>query len=233
MVAVDALGPDVHGRAVGPGTFRVLIVEDHPLVCHGYEMLLRQRPHLLVCGTASGATEALQAAHDCRPHLALVDLSLKEGSGLELIKALRQQFPEVKVLTVSTHDDRLFAQRVLTAGSSGFVNKQTASEDLLRAIDRVLDGGICLSDEMSRRISNSLADGKSSQELSPIEKLSNRELEAFEMIGNGLTTRQIAERMSVSPKTVERYRENIKHKLNLASAVELVRCSTQWVLEKR
>lgn len=216
-----------------PASLRVLIVEDHPIVAQGYLHLLAARPNFVVCGTAEGATGALQIAADTCPDLAIVDLSLAEGSGLELIKALRQQRAGIKVLAVSAHDDRLFAERVLRAGASGFVNKQCATQDLLRAIDRVLEGGIHLNDEMSQRVLTSLSGGPKAGDESPVHKLSNRELEAFEMIGQGLTTREIAHRMTVSPKTVERYRENIKNKLKLESAIELVRTSTQWVLENR
>lgn len=214
-------------------SLRVLIVEDHPIVCQGYQHLLASRPNFEVCGTAIGATEALQIAAETCPDLAIVDLSLAEGSGLELIKALRQQRSAIKVLAVSAHDDRLFAERVLRAGASGFVNKQCATQDLLRAVDRVLEGGIHLNDEMSQRVLTSLSGAPKAGDESPVQKLSNRELEAFEMIGQGLTTREIAHRMTVSPKTVERYRENIKNKLKLESAIELVRTATQWVLENR
>lgn len=214
-------------------SLRVLIVEDHPIVCQGYLHLLASRPNFEVCGTTDGATEALQIALDTCPDLAIVDLSLAEGSGLDLIKSLRQQRTAIKVLAVSAHDDRLFAERVLRAGASGFVNKQCATQDLLRAIDRVLEGGIHLNDEMSQRVLTSLSGAPKAGDESPVQKLSNRELEAFEMIGQGLTTREIAHRMTVSPKTVERYRENIKNKLKLESAIELVRTSTQWVLENR
>jgi DNA-binding NarL/FixJ family response regulator len=228
-MSVLALEPTPSDKA----TLRVLIVEDHPIVCQGYLHLLASRPNFEVCGTAEGATEALQIANETLPDLAIVDLSLAEGSGLELIKALRQLRNTMKVLAVSAHDDRLFAERVLRAGASGFVNKQCATQDLLRAIDRVLDGGIHLNDEMSQRVLTSLSGGPKVGDESPVHKLSNRELEAFEMIGQGLTTREIAHRMTVSPKTVERYRENIKNKLKLESAIELVRTSTQWVLENR
>lgn len=219
--------------SVDSTTLRVLIVEDHPIVCEGYLKILRERPNLEVCAVADGASEALRLARETSPDLALVDLSLNKGSGLELIKALRLQHEGIKVLTVSAHDDRLFAERVLRAGASGFVNKQCATHDLLRAIDRVLEGGIHLNEEMSQRMLTSLSGTPKPNDESPVHKLSNRELQAFEMIGHGLTTREIALRMTVSPKTVERYRENIKNKLKLESAIELVRSSTQWVLENR
>ncbi|MCC6511761.1 MAG: response regulator transcription factor [Pirellulaceae bacterium] len=214
-------------------TIRVLIVEDHPIVSQGYLHLLGTRPNFEVLGIAEGAAEALRIATETPPDLALVDLSLSQGSGLELIRALRQLRDSMKVLAVSAHDDRLFAERVLRAGASGFVNKQCATQDLLRAIDRVLEGGVHLNEEMSQRMLTSISGVPKPNDESPVQKLSNRELEAFEMIGQGLTTREIAHRMTVSPKTVERYRENIKNKLKLESAIELVRTSTQWVLENR
>lgn len=214
-------------------TIRVLIVDDHPIVCQGYVQLLGQRNNFEICGITNGLTEGLRIAAETMPHLALVDLSLSEGSGLELIKALRAQDDRIKVLAVSAHDDRLFAERVLRAGASGYVNKQSATEDLLRAIDRVAEGGVYLNEQMSQRMLSSLSGNATLVDESPIQKLSNRELEAFEMIGHGLATREIAVRMTVSPKTVERYRENIKNKLKLDSAIELVRSSTQWVLENR
>ncbi|MGN6545950.1 MAG: response regulator transcription factor [Aureliella sp.] len=232
---MTALAPQaVHvGSGSGSGTVRILIVEDHPIVCQGYINLLRDRADLEICGTCDGATEALRLALETQPNLALVDLSLHEGSGLELIKLLKLQHENIKILAVSAHDDRLFAERVLRAGASGFVNKQSAATELLRAIDRVLEGGIHLNEEMSQRMLTSIAGAPKLNDASPVHKLSNRELEAFEMVGHGLTTREIAARMSVSPKTVERYRENIKNKLKLESAIELVRSSTQWVLENR
>jgi DNA-binding NarL/FixJ family response regulator len=228
---MTALAP--HAVHVDSRPIRVLIVEDHPIVCQGYKQLLQHRSNLEICGVADGATEALRLARETRPDLALVDLSLNEGSGLELMKALRAEHEHIRILAVSAHDDRLFAERVLRAGASGFVNKQSASDDLLRAIDRVLEGGIHLNEEMSQRMLTSLSGTPKLNDESPVQKLSNRELEAFQMIGHGLTTREIAVRMSVSPKTVERYRENIKNKLKLDSAIELVRASTQWVLESQ
>lgn len=222
-----------HAVDVDTQAIRVLIAEDHPIVCQGYQHLLQERSDLHICGIANGATEALRLAKETRPQLALVDLSLHEGSGIELIKALRDDNDQIKILAVSAHDDRLFAERVLRAGAVGFVNKQTAGEDLLLAIDRVLEGGIHLNEEMNQRMLTNISGAPKHNDESPVYKLSNRELEAFEMIGHGLTTREIAVRMSVSPKTVERYRENIKNKLKLESAIELVRSSTQWVLENR
>ncbi len=228
---MTALAPQA--VAATESVVRILIVEDHPIVCEGYQNILKERSNFQICGIANGATEALKVAREQLPTLALVDLSLQEGSGLELIKALRLEHENLRVLAVSAHDDRLFAERVLRAGASGFVNKQTASQDLLKAIDRVLEGGIHLNEEMSQRMLTTLSGTPRMNDESPIQKLSNRELEAFEMIGHGLTTREIAVRMNVSPKTVERYRENIKNKLKLESAIELVRASTQWVLENR
>ncbi len=229
---MTALAPLATSPVVSRSEVRVLVVEDHPIVCQGYLQLLKDRPEFKVCGTADGATLAIQIASETLPHLALIDLSLNEGGGLDLIRALRNQHPNIKILAVSAHDERLFSERVLRAGANGFVNKQCATTELLLAIDRVLGGGVYLNEAMSQRFLNTFTSGTAGNELS-IQKLSNREIQAFEMIGNGLSTREIAKRMTVSPKTVERYRENIKNKLKLESAIELVRTSTQWVLENR
>jgi DNA-binding NarL/FixJ family response regulator len=220
-------------RETTPRTVRVLVVEDHPIVRQGYSLLLAQHPDLQIVAEADGVSEAIRLARETRPNFALIDISLSEGSGIDLIKHLKLQDGELKMLAVSAHDDKLFAERALRAGASGFVNKRCAPAHLVSGIRRVLEGGIFLSDEMNQRMLNTMSSNGTLSEQSPVERLSNRELEAFEMIGHGLTTREIARRMYVSPKTVERYRENIKHKMHLESAIELVRCCTQWVLETR
>ncbi len=147
----------------------MLIVEDHPIVSQGYLHLLGTRPIFQIVGTAEGATEALRIANETHPQLPSLILSLKEGSGLELIRDLRQLDDSMKVLAVSAHDDRLFAERVLRAGASGFVNKQSATQDLLKAIDRVLDGGIHLNEEMSQRMLTSLSGFPKHNDESPVQ----------------------------------------------------------------
>jgi DNA-binding NarL/FixJ family response regulator len=220
-------------RETSQRTIRVLVVEDHPIVRQGYAFMVSQEPDLDIVAEADGVSDAIRLARETHPNLAIIDISLSEGSGIDLIKHLKLQDSELKMLAVSAHDDKLFAERALRAGASGFVNKRSAPSQLISAIRRVLEGGIFLSEEMNQRMLTCMSANGTISEQSPVERLSNRELEAFEMIGHGLTTREIARRMYVSPKTVERYRENIKHKLHLESAIELVRCCTQWVLENR
>lgn len=214
-------------------TIRVMIVEDHPIVRQGFAFLLSQEPDMEIVAEAEGVSDAIRLAAENAPTLALIDISLSEGSGIDLIKHLKQQGIRLKMLAVTAHDEKLFAERAIRAGASGFINKRCSPGELLSAIRKILQGGIHLSDALSHRLLGSSSTNGSHLEQSPIEKLSNRELEAFEMIGHGLTTREIAKRMVVSPKTVERYRENIKQKMHLESAVDLVRCCTQWVLESR
>lgn len=213
---------------------RVLLVDDHPLVRHGLAQLLAQQPDLQICGEADSPASAMALAEQTHPHLVITDLSLKDGSGLTLIAELRAKIPDIKVLVSSIHDDALYADRVLQAGAMGYVNKQNPTSDLLDAIRKVLHGGIAVSPEvmerlLSRTIGATGIGGNADQ--NPVSRLSNRELEVFSLLGRGLTTREIAERIGVRPKTVETYRENIKGKLNLRNGTELLRHAVQWVME--
>tara|TARA_R110002095_G_scaffold91424_2_gene79796 strand:+ start:2154 stop:2822 length:669 start_codon:yes stop_codon:yes gene_type:complete len=212
---------------------RIMIVDDHPIVREGYSRLIERESNLQVCAEADSKVDAIKKIMQDPPDLLIVDLSLKDGSGLELIKDIKSQFKQIKMLTVSMHDENLFAERCIRAGALGFVNKQQAAEQLIKAVYRVLEGKVFLSSEMTERmICRSIGSENYSNE-SPIESLSDRELEVFEQIGQGETTRKIAEKLNLSPKTVETYRENIKHKLNLGNATELTRNAIQWVLENK
>jgi DNA-binding NarL/FixJ family response regulator len=168
----------------------------------------------------------------CSPHLAVVDISLGAESGIELIQAIRERWPSVKVLVSSMHDETLFAERALRAGALGFVNKGEPPAVFVAALQRVSSGQIYLSERMTNRMLDQVLTDKLEANRSPIETLSNRELEVFEMIGKGMSTKQIAARLGLSPKTIETYREHIKQKLNLANATELTRNAVQWVLEQ-
>ena len=212
---------------------RIMIVDDHPIVREGYSRLIEREGNLQVCAEADNKADALKQIMNDPPDLVIIDISLKDGSGLELIKDIKAQFKQIKMLTVSMHDENLFAERCIRAGALGFVNKQQAPEQLVTAIHRVLTGKVFLSSEITERMICRSIGSENYSEQSPIETLSDRELEVFEQIGLGETTRQIAEKLSLSPKTVETYRENIKHKLNLDNATELIRNAIQWVLEKK
>ena len=209
---------------------RILIVDDHPIVCRGLRELIADEPDLEVCGEAPDVTEALRQVDASRPDVAVIDLSLKSGHGIELIQKIKARDDRIKMLVSSMHDESLFAERVLRAGAMGYISKQEAPEKIIDALRQVLRGEIYLSPRMTNRILHRAVVGKP-VEYDSIESLSNRELEIFEMIGQGLSTKQIAKKLHLSHKTVETHREKIKTKLNLSHSTELSRRATQWVLE--
>lgn len=191
--------------------------------------MINQEADLVVCGQAEGAQTALEAMKKWMPDVALVDLSLTGESGLELIKDIKVRYPKVAVLVLSMHDETFYAERVLRAGAKGYIMKRQAAAQIVAAIRRILSGEIWLSDPMAAKILRKVAGGKTEAVGSPIERLSNRELEVFQLIGIGLGTRHIAERISRSVKTVEAYREHIKVKLDLKDATELNQAAIQWL----
>jgi DNA-binding NarL/FixJ family response regulator len=212
-----------------PGKHRVLIVDDHPLVRRGLAELIAEEKDLEVCGEASDADEAMRMVEQWRPHVVVLDLTLKNSSGIKLIERIKARDEGIRMLVSSMHDESLFAERVLRAGGMGYINKQEPMEKVILAIRQVLQGAVYLSPRMSNRLLQAVLGGSSDR--NPIETLSNRELEVFQLIGQGLTTKQIAERLDLSPKTIETHREKIKSKLNLANSIELSRHAVQWVLQ--
>jgi len=206
----------------------VMIVDDHPIVRQGLAELLRQEPDLRVCCEAEDAHQALQTLQQYRPDVVVVDISLKDSNGIELIKDIKIRFPRVQVLVLSMHDESLYAERVLRAGARGYVTKDEDPGAVLTAIRRVLAGEIYLSEKMSTKMISKLTGARLGSERISVDRLSDRELQVFEFIGQGLGTRQIAERLHLSVKTIESHRENIKRKLDLASAVELLQYAIQW-----
>ena len=207
---------------------RVYIVDDHPIVRHGIAQLIDQQPDLEVCGEAEGAHEALKAIAALKPDVVTVDLSLKGGHGLDLIKDVRERFPRLPVLVVSMHDESLYAERVLRAGARGYIMKHEATDRVAVAIRQVLRGEIYVSDRMASRIMQKIVRTPEGAAPSFLASLSDRELEVFHLIGQGHGTRQIADRLHLSVKTIETYRAHIKDKLNLGTATELVRHAVQW-----
>jgi DNA-binding NarL/FixJ family response regulator len=205
---------------------RILVVDDHPLVRAGFKALIDSEPDLLVCAEAATCAQALALAEQAAPDLAVVDLSLLEGSGLDLIKRMHARFPGVRLLVCSMHDESVFAERTLKAGARGYIGKQEATDHVVEAIRKVLSGEVYLSPAMTQRMLIGLADG---QPASPRD-LTDRELEVLTLIGRGLGTGQVAEQLHLSVKTVENHREKIKRKLKLASAGELARYAIQWAL---
>ncbi len=212
---------------------RILIVDDHPLVRKGLALTLEAEPDLEVCGQAASAEEALGMLDEVRPDLVIVDISLPGMSGLELIKHLHVWNPELPVLIISRHDEALYAERAIRAGARGYVMKVEAVDVIVRAVRRVLAGGLYVSEEVSERLLMSMAGHRRSAGQSPLELLSDRELEVFELTGRGLSTREIAERLHLSVKTVESYRARIKAKLGLRNAAELMQHAVQWVENER
>ena len=201
---------------------KILIVDDHPLMRKGLAMTLNAEPDLNVCGQVADAEEALGALEEFDPDLAIVDISLPGMSGLELIKHMQALRPSLRTLVVSRHDEALYAERAIRAGARGYVMKLEASDMIVKAVRRVLNGGIYVSEEINERLLLGLAAGRQELAQSPLEVLSDRELEVFELTGRGLGTREIAERLHLSVKTVESYRARIKDKLNLKTAAELM-----------
>lgn len=213
--------------------YRVLIVDDHPVVRHGFDQLISQESDLAVCGTASGSADALRLTEQMHPDLIVIDVSLEDGSGIELIKHLRSRNDSQKMLVASMHDENLFAERALRAGAMGYINKQESAEQLILAIRQVLKGQVYVSSRMAERMLQRMAGFEESITHSPIDTLSDRELEVFSLIGQGLGTRQIAERLHLSVKTIETHRYSIKTKLNLETSNELTRRAVQWTLEEK
>jgi len=212
---------------------RILIVDDHPIVRQGYAQLIGDHRDLEVCGFASTEQEALALCRERMPHLVIIDITLKEGHGIELIKQLVSRDVGVKILVISAHDEKIFAERALEAGALGYINKQEATDELIDGIRAVLAGDVYLSEQMSKRLLKRRVGNRKSNsvDVASFDQLTDRELEVFQLIGKGLTTRRIADQLQLSPKTIERYRENIKHKLNLANATELLQRATRWSLE--
>ena len=210
---------------------RVFLVDDHPLVRRGLADIIGRESDLEVCGEAADVQEAIREVQHAQPDIVVVDLTLKTGHGLELIEKLKDRNAHVKILVSSMHDETLFAERVLRAGAMGYVSKQEPPEMLLRAIRQVLQGDVYLSPRMTSRLLHGVARGHATQD-DPVQNLSNREIEVFEMIGQGLTVQQIAMRLHLSPKTIETHREKVKQKLNVKSSAELNRHAVQWVLER-
>jgi DNA-binding NarL/FixJ family response regulator len=208
-------------------THRVFIVDDHPLVREGLANLINQQTDLNVCGEAEDSSSAISGIQTTEPEIVLVDISLKNESGLELVKALRNQFPDLAVIVLSMHDEALYAERALHAGARGYVMKRETTKNVLTAIRRVIGGDIYVSD----RVVNSMAKRMSSRKtaaVEPVERLSDRELEIFRLLGQGRTPSQIAEDLRLSLKTVQAYCARAKEKFGVTSLTELLRAAIRW-----
>jgi DNA-binding NarL/FixJ family response regulator len=217
--------------STGTKPVKILIVDDHPIVREGLAARIARQPDLAVCGEAEDVNTALELVKSTGPDLVIVDLSLKSGQGLDLIRRIHAFSESTKTLVSSMYDESLYAERALRAGALGYVNKQEMSEKIIEAIRQVLDGKIYLSPNMTERLLHRAVGAQPQLVQSPVETLSDRELEIFKLVGLGKTTRQIAGELHLSIKTVETHRENIKSKLHIVNAAELSREAVQWVME--
>lgn len=210
---------------------RVLIVDDHPAVREALAVRIAQQPDLEVCGEADDTSAALQLLDEIQPDVVVVDISLKTGNGIDLIKRIKDRNNRVRMLVWSMHSESLYAGRALRAGAMGYVNKDQATDKIVEAIQKVLEGRIYLSDVVAQTMLRRAVRGVQEATRAPVEELADRELEVFRLIGRGVKTTEIAERLHLSVKTVETYRDRIRKKLNLQHGTELAHYATQWMLE--
>lgn len=209
---------------------RILIVDDHPLVRTGFAQLIGDTPDLEVCGEASDMAEGLKQVEALKPDLAIIDLSLAGGSGLDLIKHIKARDYSTLMLVASMHDETLYAERVLAAGARGYINKQEAQDKIISAIRQVLGGKVYLSERMTERLLAGMVSGSNNKR--DIDALSNRELQIFDLIGQGMSVSKMAKHLNLSVKTIETHQTHIKKKLGLSSAHELTHRAIRWLLEQ-
>lgn len=207
---------------------QIYIVDDHPLVRESLGSLINQQPDLAVCGESESAVRAMREIIAIEPDLAILDISLKESSGLELIKAVKAKMPRLSVVVLSMHDEQLYAERCIRAGASAYVMKRESSKRIVAAVREVMAGRMCVSDQIAGIFAQKFVGGRQVRGESPINALSDRELEVFGLLGKGMATRQVAVNMSVSIKTVQAYCARIKQKLHLSTATELLREAIHW-----
>lgn len=207
---------------------QVLIVEDHAIARRGLSSLVRQEPDLEVCGEAGTVAAAVEAARRCGPDVAVVNIGVDAGGGLELVRQLHRDHPHLAILALSNHDEVFCAERALRAGAKGYALQTESCEQVIRALHDVIDGRVYVSDEMANRMVSSMVEGRGDAPAEPISRLTDRELEIFELLGRGLQTREIASRLHISVGTVDAHREHIKKKLNVESAGKLLVRAIQW-----
>jgi len=213
-----------------PTQRRVLIVDDHPIVRQGLRRMIETEPDLVVCGEVQTEREARAAIRALSPDVVIVDISLAQGDGLELVRDVHAQRPDLPMLVLSMHDESIYAERLIAAGASGYIMKQAASDQLLIALRQVLAGSQYLSESLASNLGRGRIDGSSAALGSgdPIERLSNRELQVLSLIGRGLSSREAAESLGLSVKTVETHRQSLKRKLNLATNAQLLQYAINW-----
>jgi DNA-binding NarL/FixJ family response regulator len=206
----------------------VVIVDDHPVLCDGLKQLIDRQPDLTCVGVADNTSDAKRLVQECKPDLMVLDLRLKGGDAVDFIKTLRVEFPEVKVLVLSQYDELIFAERTLRAGASGYIMKENVTDEVLRAVRKVLAGELYFSEKVAAAVVQRTLRDKPTPSRNGVERLSDREMQVFQLLGAAYTPREIAEQFHLSRKTVETHCEKIKHKLTLQTAAELKRFARQW-----
>jgi len=209
---------------------KVLLVDDHPIVRQGLALLIDREADLCVCGEAEGANSAFQAIAGLQPDIVVLDISLSGPDGLDVLKEIRMKTAALPVLILSMHDESIYAERAMRAGANGYIMKQEATEKVLIAIRRILQGDVYLSDRLTNTMLQQYVRGASPAKSSPLVNLTDRELEVFRLIGEGHGTRQIADELHLSVKTIESYQAHIKEKLALRNARELVQHAIEWTV---
>jgi DNA-binding NarL/FixJ family response regulator len=212
---------------------KVFVVDDHPIVRQGLALLINREQDLVVCGEAEDTQSAMQSFMSVRPDILVVDISLNGPDGLDLLKDVRMRHPDLPVLILSMHDESIYAERALRAGAQGYIMKQEATEKVLVALRRILSNEIYVSERIANRMLQRYIGNPTSERPSSVADLTDRELEVFRLIGEGHSTRQIAEELHISVKTVESYQAHIKEKLSLRSARELVQHAIQWSIGEK
>jgi len=212
---------------------RILIVDDHPATREGLAVRISSQPDLEVCGEAADVGDALKLVASARPDVAVVDIQLKTGDGLNLVKRIKTHDPSVRILVWSVYSDKLYAERALSAGALGYINKEHATDQIMEALRCVREGKVYVCEQMVERLLSRAVGGTQPSGDSAIDSLSDRELEVFRLIGEGLPTVQLAERLHLSRHTIDTHRQRIKEKLALESAAELTQAATRWVFEQR
>jgi len=212
---------------------KVFVVDDHPIVRQGLALLINREQDLIVCGEAEDAQSAMQSVTAVRPDILVVDISLNGPDGLDLLKDIRMRHPDLPVLILSMHDESIYAERALRAGAQGYIMKQEATEKVLVALRRILSNEIYVSERIANRMLQRYIGNPTADRPSSVADLTDRELEVFRLIGEGHSTRQIAEELHISVKTVESYQAHIKEKLSLRSARELVQHAIQWSIGEK
>ncbi|MBN2296024.1 MAG: response regulator transcription factor [Pirellulales bacterium] len=212
---------------------KVMIVDDHPAVREGLALRISNQTDMEVCGEAADITDAMNLLESTRPDVVVIDVQLKTGDGLDLVKRIKARDQNIRIIVWSVYPDKFYAQRALSAGALGYINKEHSTSLIVEAIRRVSEGKVYLCEEMADKLLNQAVGGNQPLKQTPIESLSDRELEIFRLIGEGLSTAHLARRLHLSRNTIDTHRQRIKEKLNLADATELTQASTRWVLQNK